>query len=236
MAITPVPASRDVTQIQQDLDTAKTGLTTAQGEAKAKIDELNNLQLRDKDGKIIKCTTLEEWRDAFAKGGVKYASGNYVLGGPNDNNSVSNLVKRCLEKLTGAQDKVDSLSEQLSSMEAFKKLIDGGDIMGAIMLLCTTRAQNMDKLLTLRVNEMQSRNIQVKQLTDSLATLQGQTPRDEATITRLNGQIQALNNTSQTQMIEINDLVTKKNQAYDMMSNLMNKFYQSMGNVISNMR
>ena len=37
-------------------------------------------------------------------------------------------------------------------------------------------------------------------------------------------------------MLNIQDLVNKRNQAYDMLSNLLNKFQKTLDGIVSNMR
>jgi hypothetical protein len=57
----------------------------------------------------------------------------------------------------------------------------------------------------------------------------------EAYITETKGNVDKLNNDSQLDMIKLQDTVTKRNQVFDMMTNLMSKFAKTMDNIISHL-
>jgi hypothetical protein len=224
------------TYTQKDIDNFQTTYDSAQSEAEAKVKELNGLKLTDKDGKTVECKTVDEWMTAFKeRGPLKYTSGNYVLGGPNDKNSVSNLCKQVCDKLNNAQQNLEVAKGQFQSMKAMDDLLQSGDLMGALFLLCSTRSNNMQDSLSAKIKAMQERNNNVQQMNIALGQQYAKNPRDDGTIKQIEGNISKANSDSQLEMIQVNDLVTKKNQAMDMLSNLTNKFSQTMSNIIGNM-
>ena len=97
------------------------------------------------------------------------------------------------------------------------------------------RTQQLDSYIATRINEMQDRNNRIKDLNDQLANLQTKNPKDDAACTRVKGEIDKLNNDSQLDMIKLQDTVTKRNQMFDMMTNLMAKFAKTMDNIISHL-
>ena len=97
---------------------------------------------------------------------------------------------------------------------------------------------------------MQARNAQIKSLNDQLKVEQGklatvtgtaeekQAARDtiNARITGLKGDMDKLNSDSQLDMIGIQGLVNKRNEAFDMLTNLLGKFQKTIDGIVGNMR
>jgi hypothetical protein len=239
MAIDPTPTNYstfgNVQELRRDLVFANSALGDAQSEAEAKVKELNSMQLRDSGGNLIQCKTVKEWQEAFAKGNVKYANGNYVLGGPDDKNSVSNRLKVVIDKLTEAEKKVSGLNESIESLEAMDTLLQTGDVMGAFNRLAGSRAKGFQDKLDTNIQELKARNTRVQQINTYLGQLQGTTPRDEVQIKQYSGLVDKLNSDTQLQMIDVNDMVSKKNQCFEMMTSIATKWSQTMQQVIGNL-
>lgn len=58
----------------------------------------------------------------------------------------------------------------------------------------------------------------------------------EGAISSLKGQIDALNNSSQTDMLALQSLTNKRNEAFDVMTNFIKKMNDSRASIIGNMR
>lgn len=237
MAVDPLSSGQ--TELQRwntQLVGAEHTLSSAQSEAEAKVRELNALKLRDKDGNIIQCDTVEKWLEAFKKGNVKYADGNYVLGGPDDNNSVSNRVKVIVEKLEAAKKEVAGLKFDIAAWEAMDELLASGDLLGAFNRLSQTRAKGFDDQIKEQIGQVKSRNEQTQRLNTALGQLNGASPRDEKEIGRIKGLIEKSNSDTQLQMIDVQDLVSKKQQCFEGMTSMANKWSQMMQQILNTVR
>jgi hypothetical protein len=143
-----------------------------------------------------------------------------------------------------------SMDEGLGSLEAMKKLLQSGDIEGAVMLLQTTRAKGLEQQLGGRIGALQSRNAEIKARSDLMAEAQkhqfdkvnGKDPDDTekgrraGEISTMKNAIDQLNSDSQLDMIGIQGLVNKRNEAFDTLTNLLGKFQKTIDGIVSNMR
>ena len=66
--------------------------------------------------------------------------------------------------------------------------------------------------------------------------LKGDPKKNAKQITKIQGQIDKLNSDSQLDMIKLQSLTNKRNQTFEMMSNLTQKFSQSCDKMIGNIR
>jgi hypothetical protein len=187
--------------------------------------------------------------------------GNYNIKGDSQQilDSFKTRVAEALGKLPAAIDRlsqtvdlmakiVESRKDMLASVEAMKRLLSSGDIEGAVMLLQTTRAKVLEAQLTTRIDGMQARNNAIKAKNDDLAQKQndlaGLTGDDkksdyqkkQAEITKAKGDLDALNSESQLDMIGIQGLVNKRNEAFDTLTNLLGKFQKTIDGIVGNLR
>jgi hypothetical protein len=146
-----------------------------------------------------------------------------------------------------AKQMLSSANENLQSLEAMKKLLQSGDIEGAVMLLQTTRAKGLEQQLNNRLSALQDRNAQIKSLNDDMVRLQKEKNdlgKDDTTgrgnkdtdIAAKKGEIDKLNSDSQIDMIGIQGLVNKRNESFDMLTNLLGKFQKTIDGIVGNMR
>jgi hypothetical protein len=239
MAINPTLGPGGTSPFQtSELEQLQAGLDTAKAEAKKLLDYLNS-RYTDANGQPIKFENLNDWKAALNKGGV-FLQGNRIGQGHTELQQQLEKIREPLRKLDAAQDLFDTVRASVDrgneTREAMERLLASGDIMGALMMVQTDRASTLDDQLKNQIRIMNDRNVQIQQLNNQLAVEQGKNPKDDAAITRINGQIQKLNGDSQLQMIQIQDLTNKRNQAYEMLSNLMQKFQKALDTIVSNMR
>jgi hypothetical protein len=221
-------------QLQRDLDKYNPQLTTAQNEAETLLKDLNT-RYKDAHGNPVVLGSLAEWQARLSEGGLVRNGTTYGAGHMELSQQLER-VNPALRKLENAQLLVQGTQDTLAAMEAMKKALESGDIAGAIMILGERRTSNLDEQLRAQINQMNARNVQVQILTSELTQAQSKTPPDQATINRCQTGLSTLNNQSQLQMIQIQDLVNKRNQAFEMMSNLLQKFAKTLDSIISNMR
>ena len=112
-------------------------------------------------------------------------------------------------------------------------LLKNGDIEGAIMMVQTRRTETLDKQIEVRIRELQERNNKIASLNTQLSNVGKD---DNKTKTRLKGEIDKLNADSQLDMIKMQSLTNKRNQAFETLTNLLQKFQKSLDAVVSNMR
>jgi hypothetical protein len=143
-----------------------------------------------------------------------------------------------------------SMQEGLGSLEAMKKLLQSGDVEAAVMLLQTTRAKGLEGQLGSRIGALQARNAEIKARSDLMAEAQkhqfdkvnGKDPDDTekgrraGEISTMKNAIDQLNSDSQLDMIGIQGLVNKRNEAFDTLTNLLGKFQKTIDGIVSNMR
>ena len=117
------------------------------------------------------------------------------------------------------------------------------------MLLQTTRAKSLEGQPH-EIKSMQARNAQIKLLNEKLNQKQeifskmDPEKKDEKDlraarqkeISDLKTEIDGMNGESQINMIRVQGLVNKRNEAFDMLSNLLNKFQKTIDGIVGNMR
>lgn len=241
----------------------------AKAEAQKTVDWYNKQGFQDTKGNTLTFKTMQECFDRCNAGGVCDSKGTLI----NKGNSfyypvtVENLktlkaaetaymqvMGPTLDKLNEAKTKLDvigtGLKESITALKAMTKLLESGDIEGAVMMLQTNRSKVLEQQLGARIEGMQARNAQIKSLNDQLKVEQGklatvtgtaeqkQAARDNinATITGLKGDMDKLNSDSQLDMIGIQGLVNKRNEAFDMLTNLLGKFQKTIDGIVGNMR
>lgn len=217
-------------------------------DAQTLLDQLNGGNIRDGNGVLQKFDTLEQWETFLKSPGPKFGGtppaqlNTEALNGYKE--SITNALKNIQDAVNVIKGGANPArnAEVRDMLESMKKLLENGDILAAVSLLNVTQVKVLDQQLSGRVMSMQQRNAQVKVLNDRLADQQGAvtngtpTGAQQKEITRLKGEVDKLNGDSQLDMIQIQSLTTKRNQAFEMLSNLTSKLQSSMGTIIGNMR
>jgi hypothetical protein len=176
-----------------------------------------------------------KWNDILKKAGITL--------GPNAQACFDRAIGNFVSARTAT-------TEALESLEAMKRVLDSGDIEGAVMLLQTTRAKSLESQLGTEIKAMQARNAQIKLLNEKLNAKQeefskmdpeNKDQRDlraqrQKAISDLKTEIDGLNSESQINMIRVQGLVNKRNEAFDMLSNLIGKFQKTIDGIVGNMR
>ena len=128
------------------------------------------------------------------------------------------------------------------------KMLESGDIEGAVMLLQGSRAKVLEKQLSTRIEGMSARNEAIRNKNDLMAFKQGELAgltgddkkadyaNKQKEITKIKGEIDQLNSDSSLDMIGIQTLVNKRNEAFDTLTNLMGKFQKTIDGIVGNMR
>jgi hypothetical protein len=133
---------------------------------------------------------------------------------------------------SGAKDDVREACLGRESCLKIKDPVEAGDIEGAMLLLAAQRAQQLEtQLIDQLKHGLETRNSQIARLN---ADLQNTTDKDRQS--DLKSQLEKLNGDSQLDMIEIQRLVNKRNEAFDMLTNLLNKHQKALDSIIQNMR
>ncbi len=210
-------------------------LSGAQVDAQGMLNELNTAGIMDAHGNRMQFNTLEEWQDFLKDSGPKFQGTTQL-----DANMLATMtgnISACQNNLRVASNN----NEIVEMLEAMKKLLESGDILAAVSLLNQSQVKVLDQQLSGRIMAMQERNANIKSLNDKLAEEQGKagsppTGPQQESMTKLKGQIDKLNGDSQLDMIQIQSLTTKRNQAFEMLSNLTSKLQSAMSTIIGNMR
>lgn len=157
---------------------------------------------------------------------------------------VKNQIKLQKEIIANAQGMLAGFQEAKGDLSAvaeelrkenssLSKMLKNGDIEGAVMMVQTRRTKELDKQIGARIVELQERNNAIAELNVRLSKLGKD---DNKGKTELKGQIDKLNADSQLDMIKMQSLTNKRNQAFDMLTNLLQKFQKSNDAIVSNMR
>jgi predicted nucleic acid-binding Zn-ribbon protein len=121
------------------------------------------------------------------------------------------------------------------------------DIETMFMSLVTERANVLDSAITDRASAMQDRNKQIGDINTKInakrTELQGISDKNskeykngELELQKMQTQIDTLSSSSQLDMIQLQGLINKRNQAVEMLTNLVQKFAKTMDTIVGNMR
>jgi len=128
---------------------------------------------------------------------------------------------------SGARDDVrDACPHSISCFDTFKMSPD--EVMAALLVLSAQRAQSQ---LEQQLAKLTGRNEELKRLVTQL-----QNEPDKNRQAELKSQIEKLNGDSQIDMIRLQDLMNKRNQAHDMMTDTIQKFQKTLDGIIRDMR
>ncbi|WP_338541306.1 hypothetical protein [Paenibacillus tundrae] len=108
------------------------------------------------------------------------------------------------------------------------------DIETALMMVQQERTRLLDTQLQTQIQEVQNR---YQQITELNAQLQAAKQNgDEALAQQLKNQIDAISNTQQMDMLRLQSLSNKRNEAFDLLTNFVKKMQDSRSSIIGNMR
>lgn len=108
------------------------------------------------------------------------------------------------------------------------------DIETALMMVQQERTKLLDAQLQTQIQEVQNRNQQIADLNSQLQIAQQN--GDEAAVQKLKGQIDAASNSQQMDMLRLQSMSNKRNEAFDVMTNFVKKMQDSRSSIIGNMR
>jgi len=128
---------------------------------------------------------------------------------------------------SGAKDDVREACPQPNSCFDTSRM-SPDELMAAMLVLSAQREQ---ALLDQQINRIKGRNDEMRRLQGEL---QKETDKDR--VASLKSQIDKLNTGSQLDMIQLQSLMNKRNQAYDMMTNLLQKYQKTLDGIVGNMR
>ncbi|MCP1136587.1 hypothetical protein NKT34_25295 [Paenibacillus polysaccharolyticus] len=136
--------------------------------------------------------------------------------------AASATVAKPVSSLSGVNVSVASVN--ISSM----------DIETALMMVQQERTRLLDAQLQTQIQEVQNRNQQIADLNAKLQVAQQN--GDQAAVQTLKGQIDALSNSQQMDMLRLQSMSNKRNEAFDLMTNFIKKMQDSRSSIIGNMR
>ncbi|MCM3175706.1 MULTISPECIES: hypothetical protein [Paenibacillus] len=108
------------------------------------------------------------------------------------------------------------------------------DIETALMMVQQERTKLLDAQLQMQIQEVQKRNQQIADLNAQLHVAQQN--GDEALAQQLKNQIDAASNSQQMDMLRLQSMSNKRNEAFDLMTNFVKKMQDSRSSIIGNMR
>ncbi|WP_172255039.1 hypothetical protein [Saccharibacillus deserti] len=110
------------------------------------------------------------------------------------------------------------------------------DLESALMEVQQQRAQLLEQQLKDQLNSIQERNVQIAILNSQLSDARNNGTSTPEDIAKLTAQIDALGNTRQMDMLRLQSLSNKRNEAFDMMTNFVKKMQDSRSSILNNMR
>lgn len=123
--------------------------------------------------------------------------------------------------------------------------IQGMDLETAMMAVQSQRANLLETQLKTQLEDIQKRNQQIAELNNKIAQLRADrgTPKSplsvaetDKQIEQLKSQIDSLNSSQQMDMLRMQSLTNKRNEAFDLMSNFIKKMADSRSSILGNMR
>ncbi|PQP83870.1 hypothetical protein C0Q44_04330 [Paenibacillus sp. PCH8] len=112
--------------------------------------------------------------------------------------------------------------------------IQSMDIETALMMVQKERTKLLDAQLQTQIQEVQNRNNYIADLDSQL--LVAQQNGDAVAVQKLKGQIDAAYNSQQMDMLRLQSMSNKRNEAFDVMTNFVKKMQDSRSSIIGNMR
>ncbi|WP_411735680.1 hypothetical protein [Paenibacillus sp. M2] len=112
--------------------------------------------------------------------------------------------------------------------------IQSMDIETALMLVQQERTKLLDAQLQTQIQEVQNRNNYIADLNAQLSIAQQN--GDEAAVQKLKGQFDAASNSQQMDMLRLQSMSNKRNEAFEVMTNFIKKMQESRSSIIGNMR
>ncbi|SEL82852.1 hypothetical protein [Paenibacillus sp. OK003] len=108
------------------------------------------------------------------------------------------------------------------------------DIETALMMVQQERTKLLDIQLQAQIQEVQNRNQAIAELNAQLqvANQNGDTVQAQ----KLKSQIDAMSNSLQMDMLRLQSMTNKRNEAFDVMTNFIKKMQDSRSSIIGNMR
>lgn len=126
--------------------------------------------------------------------------------------------------------------------------LQGLDLEAALMAVQSQRANLLEEQLTSQLNAVQAKNEEIARLNEELnalrqklATFSADDTSEEkqaleAKINELKTQIDNASNSQQMDMLRLQSLSNKRNEAFDVMTNFIKKMQDSRSSIIGNMR
>jgi hypothetical protein len=112
--------------------------------------------------------------------------------------------------------------------------ISSMDIETALMMVQQERTRLLDAQLQAQIQAVQNRNQQIADLNAKLQVAQQN--GDQAAVQALKSQIDAASNSQQMDMLRLQSMSNKRNEAFDLMTNFIKKMQDSRSSIIGNMR
>lgn len=131
-------------------------------------------------------------------------------------------LKTQIEEVQGRNDQIGKLNDVVASLQKlYAKADKNGDCSG-------------DNTLNLEVN----RGLESVGYTGGWGAVGGGTKREnvDSIISKLKNQIDGLNNSNQMDMLRLQSMTNKRNEAFDTMTNFIKKMQDSRSSIIGNMR
>lgn len=134
--------------------------------------------------------------------------------------------------VTSASAASATVANSVSSLSSVN--ISSMDIETALMMVQQERTKLLDAQLQAQIQEVQNRNQQIADLNAKLQVAQQN--GDQAAVQTLKGQIDAISNSQQMDMLRLQSMSNKRNEAFDLMTNFIKKMQDSRSSIIGNMR
>lgn len=112
--------------------------------------------------------------------------------------------------------------------------IQSMDLETALMAVQQERTKLLDAQLKSQIQEVQNRNTEIARLNEELN--KARSKGDKAAETKLQASIDALSNSQQMDMLRLQSLTNKRNEAFDVMTNFVKKMQETRSSIIGNMR
>lgn len=109
--------------------------------------------------------------------------------------------------------------------------LQGMDLETALMAVQSQRASLLEGQLKNQLEQVQVRNAEISKLNEQLATC-----KNEEEKTLLKQQMDTLANSQQMEVLRLQSLTNKRNEAFDTMTTFIKKMQESRSSILTNMR
>jgi chromosome segregation ATPase len=246
-------SNMSIEQLEAQLQTARGSTSSAQDQVDALLQELKDLGVVNQASitppprgfDMFRPGALSNWMASIANAAAQHAQHAISV------QDVTQRINEAVGQLNGFQAAVAEIQAKLDLLrqggpdapqpnDQLRDLLATGNIEAALVGKLGSRIDNLETQIKDQIATLAQRNADAARISGELAEAQRALAADpnngdlQARVTTLKGQLDSLNSSNQLMATELQNLVNKRNQCFDMLSNLLNKLAKTLDAIAGN--